>query len=239
MASLLQKIRVMVSADLNRLVDRALGSNETAVFQHHVRQLQSLQEQLVGQLAQVRAELTQLRRRSDEQQALLVKQDQEVDALLTAGLQEDALAAQDRLNQTRLKAAHLTSQVEKLDEQYAQMIEAQAQINARVAALQPSAPEVDSLVGLARAKELTATTMQSLDDLSGAGDPDVARVVGSIRSRLSEAEAHIQELEQRALAHGETPEALKRMELESQLEARKARLGMPTTAGPADTTKPG
>jgi phage shock protein A len=239
MASLLQKIRVMVSADLNRLVDRALGSNETAVFQHHVRQLQSLQEQLVGQLARVRAELTQLRRRSDEQQALLVKQDQEVDALLTAGLQEDALAAQDRLNQTRLTAAHLTSQVEKLEGEYSQMIEAQAQISARVAALQQSAPEVDSLVGLARARELTAATTQSLDDLSGTGDPDVARVVGSIRSRLSEAEAHIQELEQRALAHGETPEVLKRMELENQLEARKARLGMPTTAGPVDTTKPG
>jgi phage shock protein A len=234
MASLLGKIRVLVSADLNRMMDRALRSNETAVFQHHVRQLQSLQDELVGQLAKVRAEITRLRRKSDEQQALLVKQDQEVDALLQAGLQEDALAAQDRLNQTRLAAAHLTSQLEKLESQYAQMIEAQAQVNARVGALQQSAPEVDSLVGVARAKELTAEAMESLDDLSGAGDPDVARVVNSIRDRLSEAETHIQELEQRALAHGETPEVLKRQELEAQLEARKARLGMPTTTPPAE-----
>jgi hypothetical protein len=89
-------------------------------------------------------------------------------------------------------------------------------------------------VGVARAKELTAEAMESLDDLSGAGDPDVARVVNSIRDRLSEAETHIQELEQRALAHGETPEVLKRQELEAQLEARKARLGMPTTTPPAE-----
>jgi hypothetical protein len=68
--------------------------------------------------------------------------------------------------------------------------------------------------------------MQSLEDLSGSGDPDVARVVNSIRSRLADAEAQIQELEQRGLAHGETPEVLKRRELESQLEARKARLGL-------------
>jgi len=235
MASLLEKIRVLVSADLNRMVDRALRSNETAVFQHHVRQLQSLQDELTGQLAGVRAEITRLRRKSDEQQALLVKQDQEVDALLQAGLQEDALAAQDRLNQTRVAAAHLTAQLEQLEAQYTQMVEAQAQVNARVGALQQRAPEVDSLVGVARAKELTGAAMESLDDLSGIGDPDVARVVNSIRSRLSEAESQIQELEQRALAHGETPEVLKRKELETQLEARKARLGMLTTTPPTET----
>jgi phage shock protein A len=229
MASLLEKIRVLVSADLNRMVDRALRTNETAVFQHHVRQLQVMQDELTGQLASVRAELTRLRRKSDEQQALLVKQDGEVDALLQAGLQEDALAAQDRLNQTRLAAAHLTSQLETLEAQYAQMVEVQAQVTARVGALQQRAPEVDSLVGMARAKELAAATTESLDDLSGTGDPDVARVVTSIRSRLSEAETQIQELEQRALARGETPEVLKRQELESQLDARKARLGMPLT----------
>ena len=233
MASLLDKIRVLVSADLNRMVDRALRTNETAVFQHHVRQLQVMQDELIGQLASVRAELTRLRRKSDEQQALLVKQDQEVDALLQAGLQEDALAAQDRLNQTRLAAAHLVAQLETLEAQYAQMVEVQAQVTARVGALQQRAPEVDSLVGMARAKELTATTMASLDDLSGTGDPDVARVVNSIRSRLSEAETQIEELEQRALAHGETPEVLKRQELESQLDARKARLGMPISPPPA------
>lgn len=235
MASLLDKVRTLVSADLNRLADRALRSNEAAVFQHHVRKLQSLQEELTGQLAGVRAEITRLRRRADEQQALLVKQDQEVDALLQAGLQEDALAAQDRLNQTRGTVAHLTSQVEKMEAEYAQMVEAQAQLKARVAALAQSAPEVDSLVGMARAKDLAATAAQSLEDLEGVGDPDTARVVGSIRNRLSVAETQIQELEQRALMHGETPEVLKRQELEAQLEARKARLGMPTTAPPKET----
>ena len=66
-----------------------------------------------------------MRRRSDEQQALVVKQDQEVDGLLRAGLQEEALAAQDRLNQARLTAAKLTEQVERLEAQYAELAEAQ------------------------------------------------------------------------------------------------------------------
>jgi phage shock protein A len=226
MASLLEKVQILISADLNRLVDRALDSNEPAVFQHHIREMQELQQQLNDQLVSVRAELTELRRRSDEQQALVVKQDAEVDQLLQADLQEDALAAQDRLNQNRLTAARMTEQLDGLEARYAEMVEAQAGINARVTTLQQSAPEFDGLVGLARAKDLTAAAMQSVDDLSGTGDPDVARVVGSIRSRLAEAEAQIQELQQRALTHGETPEVLKRKELEAQLEERKARLGL-------------
>ena len=149
MASLLEKIQTLVKADLNRLVDRALQSSEPAVFQHHIRELQTLQEQLSDQLASVRGELAQLRRRSDEQQALVVKQDLEVDQLLQGGLHEDALAAQDRLNQTRLTAAQLTAQLDKLEAQYAQMTEAQAQLNVRVTTLQQSEPEVEGLVGLA------------------------------------------------------------------------------------------
>ncbi len=226
MASLLEKVQTLIAADLNRLVDRALQSSETAVFQHHMRELELLQEQLSDQLAAVRVELAELRRRSDEQQALVVKQDGEVDRLLQAGLHEDALAAQERLNQNRLAAARLTERLDRLETEYARMVEAQAQINARVAALRDSAPEFDGLVGLARAKELTVTAARSLEDLAGTGDPDVERVVNSIRTRLAEAEEQIRRLEQRALAHGETPEALKRQELEAQLEARKARLGL-------------
>ena len=136
MASLLEKVQTLVSADLNRLVDRALESNEPAVFQHHMREMEKLQEQLNNQLVSMRAELTDLRRRSDGQQALVVKQDAEVDQLLQAGLQEDALAAQDRLNQSRLVAAKLTEQLDGLEARYAEMVEAQAGINARVATLQ-------------------------------------------------------------------------------------------------------
>lgn len=226
MASLLEKVQILVAADLNRLVDRALQSNEPAVFQHHIRELQQLQGQLGDQLAGLRADITAIRRRSDEQQSLVTQQDQEIDRLLQEGLHEDALAAQDRLNAARLAAAKLTEQVDGLEAKYAELAEARTRLDARITALEQSEPEVGGLVGLARAKELTATTAQSLDDLAGTGDADTARVVGSIRRRLAEAEAKIQELERRGLAHGETPEVLKRKELENQLEARKARLGL-------------
>lgn len=242
MASLLEKVQILLNADLNRMVDRALQStDETAVFQHHIRELQSLQEELGGQLVSLRASITELRRRSDEQQALVVKQDQEVDGLLRMGLQEDALAAQDRLNATRSRAARLTEQVERLEAQYGQLAETKARLDARIAGLIEHEPEVSGLVQAARARRLESEAGARLDDLASSPDvhdADVQRTVGSIRSRLAVAEAQIQELEQRALAHGETPDVLKRKELEDQLEARKARLGLAAPPPPPPTSGP-
>ena len=167
-----------------------------------------------------------MRKRSEEQQALVVKQDAEVDQLLQAGLQEDAIAAQDRVNTSRMTAAQLSEQVERLETEYASMVEAKAQLDARIAIMIQSEPRVTGMMGLTRAKELTAQAIRTLDDLEGVGDADVAGTVGTVRTRLAEAEAQLAMLEQSALARGETPEVLKRKELEAQIEARKARLGL-------------
>jgi phage shock protein A len=227
MASLLEKIQTLVSADLNRMLDRGISStNQEALYQHHVRELQNLQEQLGGQMVSLRAELNQMKKRAQEQQALVAKQDAEVDQLLQAGLQEDAIAAQDRLNANRLAAATATERVERLESEYAQMEETKKALDTRIQTLVANEPAVRSMLGLARAKQLTAAARESLDDLSGAGDPDAEQIVGSIRTRLAEAEAQLEQLEQKSLARGETPEVLKRKELEAQLEARKARLGL-------------
>jgi phage shock protein A len=226
MASFLEKVQTLVSADLNRWTDRALRSNEPAVFQRQIRELQKTQEQVNDQLISARVELDKLRKRSEEQQALVVKQDAEVDQLLQAGLHEDAIAAQDRVNNSRTVAAQLSEQVEKLETEYASMVEAKAQLDARVAIMIQSEPRVTGMMGLSRAKELTAQAIRTLDDLEGVGDPDVAGTVGAVRTRLAEAEAQLALLEQSALARGETPEVLKRKELEAQLEARRARLGL-------------
>ena len=243
MASLLEKINTLISADLNRLVDGALHSNEPAVFQQHIRDLQIMQEQLTAQLLDLRAQITAMRRRADEKQALVVKQDAELDQLLQAGLQEDALAAQERLNQSRLIAGRAAEKVDRLETEYARLAETKAQLDARIMALRESEPEVEGLASAKRAKELAGKAGQSLEDLSGAGDADVDRVVSSIRNRLDAAELQLSELEKRALDHGETPEVLKRKQLEDQLEARKARLGLaePPAAAPApapETTTP-
>jgi|GEM_PF-364819 len=239
MASLLEKVQTLVSADLNRLVEGALHSNEPAIFQQHIRELQMMQDQLSAQLLDLRAQITAMRRRADEKQALVVKQDGEVDQLLQSGLQEDALAAQERLNQSRLVAGRAAENVERLEQEYAKLVETKAQLDTRIMALRESEPEVVGLASAKRGKDLAGKVGQRLDDLAGAGDADVDRVVGSIRNRLAAAELQLSQLEQRALTQGETPEVLKRKELEDQLEARKARLGLaePPASAPEPTAK--
>ena len=73
MASLLSKIQTLISADLNRLVDRSLDANDPAIFQQHIRELQKMQGQLTDQMVALRAQITAMRRKSDEQQALVVQ----------------------------------------------------------------------------------------------------------------------------------------------------------------------
>lgn len=227
MASLLEKVRILIASETNRMVDRGLASTgDEAMYRHQVRELQSLQEQLTQQMVSLRAEITEMRRRSDAQNALVAQQDAEVDSLLQSSLQEEALAAQERLNLSRATAGQLAESVERLEAEYAQLAEAKSQLDARINTVIRSEPAVRGMLAVQRAKQLTGEAMRSLDDLAGTGDADATRVVNSVRGRLAEAEAQLAELEQRGLAQGETPEILKRKELEAQLEARKQRLGL-------------
>lgn len=227
MASLLEKVRLLVATDLNRVVDRGLSAtNDEAMYRHHVRELQNFQEQLTQQMVNLSAEITEMRRRSEAQQALVVQQDLEVDQLLRENLQEEALAAQERLNLSRATAGQLAESVERLESEYAQLSDAKSQLDARINVVARSEPAVRGMLAVSRAKQLTGDAMKSLDDLAGMGDADAARVVSGIRGRLAEAEAQLAELEQRGLLQGDTPEVLKRKELEAQLEARKQRLGL-------------
>jgi hypothetical protein len=67
-------------------------------------------------------------------------------------------------------------------------------------------------------------TIRSLDDLTGEGDADVARVAEGIRQRLDQAEA-----ENEILLGGldrQLEDTLSSVEIEAQLEARRQRLGI-------------
>ena len=186
MASLLEKIQTLVSADLNRMLDRGIAStNQEAMYQHHIRELQTLQEQLGGQMVSLRAELNQMKKRSEEQQALVGRQDAEVDQLLQAGLQEDALAAQDRLNANRLAAATAAERVERLEGEYAQMDETKKALDARIQTLIANEPAVRSMMGLSRAKQLTEDIYRGLGrsvDEHAAWIAAGAMIAGSWRS---------------------------------------------------------
>jgi phage shock protein A len=83
---------------------------------------------------------------------------------------------------------------------------------------------MQALLDLARSKELTTRTMQSLDNLMGSGDQDVARMAESIRARLDKASAHSEM--QASRLDAQMDEVLERHTLDTQLAERKRKLGL-------------
>ena len=66
MASLLEKIGTLISANLHYMVDEALKSNSIAVFDQYIRQVDNNLDELEDAAATVGGEARMLRRKYDE-----------------------------------------------------------------------------------------------------------------------------------------------------------------------------
>ncbi|MCB0223021.1 MAG: hypothetical protein KDI02_05000, partial [Anaerolineae bacterium] len=97
-------------------------------------------------------------------------------------------------------------------------------LETRLRTIKQEREHVLGLLELAKTKEIAAKSMKSLDSLDGVGDADIARVTDKIRSRIDRADA---ELEMRSgRLNNQMDEVLGRDRLNSQLAARKQRLGL-------------
>ena len=111
-----------------------------------------------------------------------------------------------------------------MQREYQSLIDARLKLEAKLTTIKQEREELEALLELAKSKEITAKAIKSLDDLAGVGDADVARIADSIRQRLDRASA---EGEMRAASlDKQMDDLLDRGELDGQLSARKARLGL-------------
>ena len=150
--------------------------------------------------------------------------DRNIDIFLREGREDLAAAAQSKLNSTQRLLETYSQQLTQMEGEYKNLMSARLKLEAKLTTIKQEREEMEALLELAKSKELTAKTMKSLDDLSGAGDADVARIAESIRSRLDRASA---ETEMRAQTlDKQMDDVLDRSELDAQLAARKARLGL-------------
>ena len=90
---------------------------------------------------------------------------------------------------------------------------------------------MESLLRLAKSKEITVKAIKSIDDLAGVGDGDIARLSESIRSRLDKASAQ-SEMYANSL-DSQMDEVLGKSEIDLQLEERKRRLGLAEAPTPS------
>jgi len=229
MASLVEKVNTLISANLHYLVDQALKSNSIAVIQQYIREVENNLQDLSEATITVGGQVKTVKRKYEEQQAKVGELDRNIDLFLQQGRDDLARAAQSQLNSAQRLVEAYGSQVEQMQREYQSLLDARLKLEAKLTTIKQERQELEALLELAKAKEITAKTMKSLDDLSGAGDADVARIADSIRARLDRASA---EGEMRAASlDKQMDEVLGRSELDAQLEARKARLGLAARGG--------
>jgi phage shock protein A len=224
MTSLLKKIETLISANLHAMVDSALQANSMAVFDQYVREAEDNLESLEDAEITVSGELKTLRRKQTDLNQKSAELDRNIDLFLREGKEDLALAVQSRLNSVNRLIENYEEMLERQEAEYKSLKDARLKLEAKLTEVKQQREELQALLDLARSKELTAKTIRSLDDLTGTGDADVARVAEGIRARLDKASA---ESEMRASSlDAQMDELLEKSTLESQLAERKARLGL-------------
>ena len=224
MASLLEKVQTLIAANLHALVDEALKKNSLAVIDQYIRQVENNLEDLEDAAATIGGEVKTLKRKFDDFASKASELDRNIDLMLKEGKEELAVAAQSKLNSTTRLAETYKSQYERQQSEYQKLLDAKLKLEAKLTTVKQEREEMQALLDLAKSKEITAKTMQSLDNLLGSGDQDVARMAESIRARLDKAQARSEM--QASRLDAQMDEVLERNTLETQLAERKKKLGL-------------
>jgi phage shock protein A len=224
MATLLEKARTLISANLHSLLDKALKANSLAVLDEYIRQAQDNLDDLEDAAATVGGQVKTLKRKMNEFEQKAQDLDRQIDVLLQRGKDDLAVATQRKLNNVQDMSQEYREQYERQQKEYQQLLDARLKLEAKLTEIRQEREQLQALLELAKAKEVTTKTLRSLDDLAGVGDADIARIADGIRARLDKASA---QAEIRASRLDEEMDRLLEVdEVQVQLEARKRRLGI-------------
>ena len=224
MASLLEKVSTLISANLHYMVDQALKTNSLAVIDQYTRQVEDNLADLEDAAATVGGEVKSIRRKLTEYEQKADELDRAIDAFLMEGNESAAVAAQSRLNSAQRLVETYREQAERQDSEFKKLLDAKVKLEARLSTMKQEREELQALLELAKSKETTVKAMKSLDDLMGSGDSDISSIAESIYARLDKASTAS---EMRAASLDEQmDEVLERSALDAQLAERKRKLGL-------------
>lgn len=228
MATLLEKVQTLISANLHDMVDKALETNSVAVMKQYIRDAENNLDELEDAAATVGGEVKSMERKYKEYKKKADQLDRNIDALLMQGKADLARAAQNELNSARRLQEQYHEQWVRQQREYESLLNARLKLQAKLQTIRQEQKELEALMRLAKSKETTVKAIKSLDDLMGVGDADIARLGESIRSRLDKASAHSEMYADRL--DNQMDAALGSAELDLQLEERKRRLGLAESA---------
>ena len=131
MASLMEKVSTLISANLHDLVDHALQSNSVAVIDQYIRQVENNLQDLEEAAATVGGEAKSIRRRLDDNEQKLVEMDRAIDAFLMEGNESAAAAVQSRYNSTQRLVETYREQLSRQENEFKTLLDAKVKLEAR------------------------------------------------------------------------------------------------------------
>jgi len=224
MASLWHKLKTLFRANLHEMADKALQKSDLAVYDEYIRAAEREVEEFKRSIGPMFAQVKTTKRRREALADQAARLDLAVDHFLLKGKQTEAMVSQKQLSSAMeliktydLSLERQVSAAEKLDD-------VRVKLEGRLAIAKQEREELAYLLQLAKAKEVSAKAMKSLDSLMGQGDSEVATAAENIRQRLDHADA-AWEMQASSLDN-QLDDAMHSMEVEAELAARMERLGI-------------
>ncbi len=221
---ILEKINILISANLHAMVDRALESNSVKVMDEYIRRADRDLDTLETQIVTVGGSVRTLKRKYEEMSAAAEKLDRNIDTLLTAGRTDQAARMQAELNTKQQQAQEYYQQWQSQEQEYKRMLDAKLKLEARLNTVRQEREHLQELMKLAEAKRATTRTIKSLNDIQGVGDADIRRIGDMIRERLDREDAEMEVASMRL--QDVVEETVEQSLVDQQLEERRRRLGL-------------
>ncbi|HCB49095.1 MAG TPA: hypothetical protein DEP47_06120 [Chloroflexi bacterium] len=224
MASLFQKLRTLVKATLHEMADQAIQKSDLAVYDEYIRQAERELNEFKRTIGPMIAQVKTTKRRRENLAKKAAELDFLVDEYLRQDKQTEAMVTQKQL----LSAVELVKTYDaSLERQVAaaeMLDDVRVKLEGRLAIAKQEREELAFLLQLAKAKEVSAKAMRSLDSLMGQGDMEVSQAAENIRKRLDHADATWEV--QASSLDNQLDDAMHSLEVEAELAARMERLGL-------------
>ena len=224
MASLFQKLRVLIKANLHDVADKALQKSNLAVYDEYIREAEQEVAEFKRSIAPLFAQVKTTYRRRDALADKAVELDRMVDHFLINDQRTEAMVTQKQLSSTLEMIKTYDASLEKQVAAAEKLDDVRIKLDGRLAIAKQEREELAFLLQLAKSKEMSTQAMRSLDSLMGEGDIEVAQAAENIRRRLDHADA-AWEVQTSSLDQ-QMDDAMYSFEVEAELAARMDRLGI-------------
>ncbi len=221
MASLLSKVKVLISASLHSLLDDALRQNSLQVFDEYIRQAERSIDAFQDTMVELAASVKMLKRKYDEASNEAAKLDLTVDNLLKADKETLAKVTMNKLNHQTEIARVYKQQLDRQGQTYQTLYDVIAVLNSKVDTLKMQREQVAVLLQLVRTKNIAS---RSIKDVQAIADNNTNELVENVKTQLDTADARLEVATSRL--SDQIDQEVDNAELNTQLDARRAKLGL-------------